>query len=310
VACLHCDFEQRLTGLLSIWRKKNHLKVHAFDFYPNPFSCEEDIHSNLNALYYSRRGHFFLTRQNPELAFKYMQEAIHQHWNSPLMRNNYALSIIALRNKRRAQGLDRDLDNPGPYRPPPRHSYQQDDDTMFRYAFLWMIDQKDIDIPALEQRLVEMQRPFMQGSGRLRDDGMANEWCFEKAVGHTVGPQEMESQVQEALRWNEPVLADPVREIQVREVPAQAIPVREREIPMPHSPLLHELQGAQWAPRVNLVRIDTAMSERSSSSKGTEILAPALSHINRRPEESAIQTKSRSRALLGKFGRERNNGRH
>jgi len=203
------------------------------------------------------------------MAFKYMQEAIHQHRNSSSMRNNYALSIIALRKQRQAQGLDYDLDETNRYRPPPRPDHHKDKDTLFRDAFMWMLDQEDINVPALEIRLLEIQRPFIRQGGRSSDDGRANEWSFEMATAHEEEPIEMES--------------------------------RRREYSLPPSPLVAELEDAQWSPRTSIARIDTAMSEMSSSN-GREMLTPdTVPDENGKLENANAWKQSQSKTFIGRF---------
>lgn len=205
-----------------------------------------------------------------------MEEAIHQHWNSTIMRNNYALSIIALRKQRLAQGLDYDLGERDMYRPPPRPDHHKDKDTQFRDAFTWMHDQDNINVPALELRLIEIQRPFIRRGGKLSDDGRVNEWSFEMATAYE-GPIELES------------------------------PVSEN--PLPISPIVAELEDAQWSPRTSIARVDTAISEISSSNGRKMSATDIVPDHDEKLENLNAWKQSRSRTIMGRFGRDRNKAR-
>jgi hypothetical protein len=182
-ACLHSDFRDPLEKLLTTWATGNRVRRFVFNFKPSS-TIGQDCQRLLNAQYYSRRGLFFLSRFNVELALRYLREAVYQDESNMEIRGRLAIGLVAVR---RVRGRDPTLDAlierrphraPG-HRPPPRPREHQDEGTMFRDEYMWMLDE-DVELPALEQRLDEIQRPFLASNGKFAADGTLNEWSNDK----------------------------------------------------------------------------------------------------------------------------------
>ncbi len=66
-----------------------------------PLVAARKQQSQKDAVYYSRRGLFYLRRDKADLACQYLREAYHQYYNDGQIREDYAKALVALRRDRK-----------------------------------------------------------------------------------------------------------------------------------------------------------------------------------------------------------------
>jgi hypothetical protein len=141
----------------------------------------------LNALYYSRRGLFFLSRLDEEMALRYLREASHQNKRNRQIRENYCIAIIAMRRKRESdrelqEMIDKRPERLHTHRPPPPRPENQDEDSFFRDEYMWMLDEPEISVAQLEQKLDALQRQYLDNKNGLVSAEPVSEWSYDQAI--------------------------------------------------------------------------------------------------------------------------------
>ncbi|KUJ15891.1 uncharacterized protein LY89DRAFT_783143 [Mollisia scopiformis] len=178
-ASLHKDFRDDLEEVVSLWATGNGLPNFAFDFISS-CACPKFSQTLQNASYYSKRGMFHLAKSNVDLALKYLRAAADEDETSKDIHDNLAIAIMAMRRKR---GTDEILEarinhrSVHARRHRPRRLEHQDEDTLFRDEYMWILDE-GYDVDELEEKLVNLQKQ------------KADEWSYDKAVAgviHEVG---------------------------------------------------------------------------------------------------------------------------
>ncbi|PMD44602.1 hypothetical protein L207DRAFT_525915 [Hyaloscypha variabilis F] len=141
-ASLHEGFREKLKRVDTTWAAGNGI-VGKFYFTS---SCEwpESTRKQHNAEYYARRGMFHLSKGNTDLALKYLREASDESKRDPEIQKQFAMAIIA---KRQEGPPDEILDDMIKYREMqaskgrPRPREVQDENTLFRDEYMWILDQ-------------------------------------------------------------------------------------------------------------------------------------------------------------------------
>jgi hypothetical protein len=68
------------------------------------------------------------------------------------------------------------------HRPPPLRPENQDEDSFFRDEYMWMLDEPEISVAQLEQKLDALQRQYLDNKNRLVSAEPVSEWSYDQAI--------------------------------------------------------------------------------------------------------------------------------
>jgi hypothetical protein len=178
---LHCRFQNKIFGLIKKWAVSR--KVKDFDkkwHFISSCYCSEEDQKQRNAVYYSQRGLFYLSRGDPAQAVVYFREAHNQDKSNFGIRDNYAMALIAFRRKIKDPVLERYLAQwNNPQCNPEILQIRNDEHTGFRNEYVWMLNTMNGDLGALEARLRNLQR---EANANMSHGGTP-EWSYEVELG-------------------------------------------------------------------------------------------------------------------------------
>lgn len=138
------------------------MKVKNFDskwHFISSNNISEEDQNQLNAVYFSRRGLFHLSRGNPEIALEYLREALMQDGSNPEIRDNHVMALIAVHRHIQDLPTNQAILNGGN----PKYTAFRND--------AWMLNAIGPRLRELEDRL-----------GRLPTE-VNEEWSYEMALG-------------------------------------------------------------------------------------------------------------------------------
>lgn len=163
---------------MTAWAKGNELPNFAFHFYSSSETTPA-ARKKQNAVYYSRRGMFHISKGNTELAYGYLRQACNEQKGIEQehdlnTKTQFAMAILA---RCQEKGIQPSEQTNRARKSGPPGLDDQGGDTLLRDQYMWVLNTFP-DIEKLKADLKELKRQQLAVimSGRL------NEWSYDKAL--------------------------------------------------------------------------------------------------------------------------------